>query len=198
MGGVGVRSIQNFHMDFRGWSDIAYSFVIDRDTLVVYEGRGWGVRPGSQSNYNTGTWSVCVMGSFNSHIPSEGLLDTIVALIRHGVDLGHLPRTLTGGHRDAPGQSTECPGSNLHGSIPAIRNLLASPDMSQPLQSWSRIAYQWAMSEGIYAAGNLDDVRETIDAQRTMTFLHRHHTRLGHGSGSGGIDFGTTVKLTKP
>nr|XP_054755599.1 peptidoglycan-recognition protein LB-like [Lytechinus pictus] len=35
-----MRSIQDFHMDVRGWDDIAYSFLVGEGSLV-YRGRGW-------------------------------------------------------------------------------------------------------------------------------------------------------------
>ena len=115
-------------MDVRGWADIAYNFVIDPRTLVVYEGRGWGVRPAAQRNYNNRTWAVAVMGDYRSLTPSRGLLGTVAALARHGHQLGFLPLTLTGGHRDAPGQVTTCPGDNLWAAIPEIRSRLALED----------------------------------------------------------------------
>lgn len=39
-----VRGTQRFHMDVRGWSDVAYSFLACPSCGRVYEGRGWGVR----------------------------------------------------------------------------------------------------------------------------------------------------------
>ena len=43
MGDDYMRAMQNFHMDGRGWSDIAYNF-IGCPHGVVYEGRGLRVR----------------------------------------------------------------------------------------------------------------------------------------------------------
>jgi hypothetical protein len=123
-GVVYMRAIQDYHMDVQGWSDIAYNFVVDPNSLVVYEGRGWGVRPGSQKSHNIGTWSVCVMGNYQTKQPTQGLLETIAGLINLGAGLGHIPLVLTGGHKDAPDQSTSCPGQNLHSQIPTIRTLL--------------------------------------------------------------------------
>ncbi len=44
-----VRRTQNFHMDGRGWSDIAYSFMISQSGNV-FEGRGWGRRTAAQGS----------------------------------------------------------------------------------------------------------------------------------------------------
>ena len=42
-----VRSIQNFHIDDRGWADIGYHFLVGENGKV-YEGRGWD-RQGAHS-----------------------------------------------------------------------------------------------------------------------------------------------------
>jgi hypothetical protein len=56
--------------------------------------------------------------------------------------------------------------------------------VSVPLQTWARPSYQWAIDNRIYTqALDLDVIRETIEAQRQMVFLHRYHGRLG-GAGS--------------
>src|SRR5215207_10115687 len=37
-GAAGMRSIQNFHMDTRGYADIGYSFVVDNADGTIFEG----------------------------------------------------------------------------------------------------------------------------------------------------------------
>jgi hypothetical protein len=135
-GAAYMRQMQNQHMapgwagTVNGGSDIAYNHVIDPATLTVYEGRGWGVAPGAQKDHNTGTWALCVMGDYSTTRPTPDLLALIVEVIRYGHSLGHLPLALTGGHRDAPGQATTCPGAHLHRAIPSLRETLTEePEM---------------------------------------------------------------------
>ena len=47
-----VRTIQNFHMDSRGWSDIAYNWLVN-DQGDIFEGRGWGIVGGATKNENS-------------------------------------------------------------------------------------------------------------------------------------------------
>lgn len=171
-GASSMRAIQNYHMDVRGWSDIAYNFVIDPHDLKVYEGRGWGVRPGAQKSHNTGTWAVCVMGHFNSQHPTQGLLDVIANLISVGADAGHIPRELTGGHRDAPNQNTTCPGDNLHARIHEIRELVK--DEMTPEQE--------AAVDAI-----VDFVNETDDTAHIYPFVKNLVVKRAYESGSGGL-----------
>jgi hypothetical protein len=58
-----VRSIQRFHMDSRGWSDIAYSYLVCIHG-AVFEGRGRGVRTAANGTNagNDGYHAVCFLG----------------------------------------------------------------------------------------------------------------------------------------
>ena len=57
-----IQQIQDFHMDVRGWSDIAYNYLlINSSRPRVFYGRGARVVPAAQANHNTNTVAVCVV-----------------------------------------------------------------------------------------------------------------------------------------
>lgn len=60
-----VRGIQNFHMDSRHWSDIAYSFLVTNPyrggASRAFVGRGLDTVPAAQLNHNTNTAAICVI-----------------------------------------------------------------------------------------------------------------------------------------
>jgi hypothetical protein len=57
-----VHGIQGFHMNVRGWSDIAYNYlVINSRRPRVFYGRGARVVPAAQAGHNTNTIAVCVV-----------------------------------------------------------------------------------------------------------------------------------------
>jgi hypothetical protein len=114
-----MREIQRFHMDTRGWSDIAYSFLVDDDG-TVFEGRGAGVAGGHTQGHNTISHAICAMGNYEAQIPGELLLSAIRRLGAAGRDRGWWPGRFTGGHRDASGASTACPGSNLYAQLSTL------------------------------------------------------------------------------
>src|SRR5690606_31099732 len=74
-----LRSIQAFHMDGRGWSDIAYNFVVDKFG-TVWEGRGGGIdRPviGAHAmGFNTGSVGVMVIGDYTQATPTAAALES--------------------------------------------------------------------------------------------------------------------------
>lgn len=124
-GASGVRAIQDFHMDVRGWSDIAYSFIIDRVSLAVYEGRGAGVLGGHTFGRNSVSHAICVMGNFDRTSVSDALVGRIAELVAHGHEQGWWPAMLTGGHRDV--RPTACPGDNLYVRIDEINRRAVDP-----------------------------------------------------------------------
>ena len=103
------RNIQNFHMDTRGWSDIAYNFLVDK-TGKIYEGRGWLTVGAHATGHNTSGVGVCFIGLSGDATPAA------LASIRDLYDAacGHAGRTLLKrGHGQLSQNSTDCPGHQL-------------------------------------------------------------------------------------
>ena len=128
----GVRACQRFHIETRDWNDVGYSFLVDTDG-TVYEGRGAGIAGAHTEGDNLRSHAVTAMGDFSRTRPPTAMLQAIVDLAAHGYRSGWWPPGLTGGHRDAPGAQTACPGGFLHEQIPhlnaAIAAQLAGDDM---------------------------------------------------------------------
>jgi hypothetical protein len=138
-----LRSIQAYHMDTNGWSDIAYNFVVDKFG-GIWEGRAGGIDRsviGAHSmGFNTNSVGVMVLGDFTSTAATAASLESVSKVIGwkfaiNGVDpnglvdftsLGsykypagttvNLPRVV--GHQDT--QLTDCPGS-IEGNLGSIR-----------------------------------------------------------------------------
>lgn len=110
-GEEGMRRCQDFHMDSRGWSDIAYSFCVDTNGRI-FEGRGAGVAGGHTKGRNSVSHAICAMINSEATRPTAAMIQSIAALAAHGVDRGWW-EGWTGGHRNAPGASTACPGKHL-------------------------------------------------------------------------------------
>lgn len=127
-----MRAMQDYHMG-KGWNDIAYNYVVDPDSLEVYEGRGAHVRPGAQYGYNRGTVAVCVMGDYRTK-PATDELYAVLALVMRALyqnDAG--PALFTGGHRDAPGQSTSCPAELDYRQVNALLEGTPPPTPPEPV-----------------------------------------------------------------
>lgn len=112
-----VRSIQRYHMDSNGWSDIAYNIVVCVHGYE-YEGRGKG--KGSAANgssaANAAWYAVCAMVGPGDTQPAA-LYDGVASATSRCRGWGAGDRVV--GHRDL--YSTACPGDALYNQIKAGR-----------------------------------------------------------------------------
>ena len=133
-----VRNIYLFHTRDREWSDIGYNFLVAPDG-TLFEGRSAGgqnvdgdnVRGAHFCGRNSGTMGVCLLGNYNSAVPTDTALATIVRVTSWKLDKEGLdPRAtnshpannnleVIAGHRN--GCATECPGENLYSRLASIR-----------------------------------------------------------------------------
>ena len=108
------RSIQDFHMDGRGWADIGYNFLVDHKGRI-YEGRGWLVVGAHAVGHNTSGIGVCVIGRDGADITAAAKR-SVRALYDEAVR--RKGRTLAKKcHSDV--NSTDCPGSVLRAWVHA-------------------------------------------------------------------------------
>jgi len=112
-----ARAIQNFHMDGRGWSDIAYHYLVFQPygslrRARVFQGRRVENVPAAQAGHNTGTIAICVVAA-----PGEPLRRNTRYAIEQLLKR-HPSVKVVGGHRDVV--STDCPGNVIYAQIPTI------------------------------------------------------------------------------
>ncbi len=133
-----VRNIYLFHTQDREWSDIGYNFLVAPDG-TLFEGRSAGsqnvvsdnIRGAHFCGRNSGTMGVCLLGNYNTAVPTDTALATIVRVTSWKLDKEGLDPMATdshptnnnlgviAGHRD--GCATECPGENLYARLESIR-----------------------------------------------------------------------------
>lgn len=116
-----VRGIQNFHMDVRKWSDIAYHYVVfqpdpNHSRATVFAGRDVHAVPAAQLGHNTGTLAVVVYGNFERDGVKAHTLDALAGILKQ-----HHKLVTVGGHRDVT--ATSCPGRHLYAKVGEIAKL---------------------------------------------------------------------------
>ncbi len=186
---VTLRSIHRFHFESRGWSDIAYNFLID-PAGVVYEGRwardhlpgelhageasdGRGVVGAHTLDHNTGSMGVCLLGTYTAAAPSDAAVRSLVSLLawrsaRSGIDpLGDDLFTngegITRAFPNLCGHRdlgvTSCPGGVTHAMLPSLRVKVAARLRS------GIVGYRILASDGVVSAfGEIDDVGDPARA----------------------------------
>lgn len=99
---------------------ISYTFLI---TPVgrIYEGHGIARQGAHTRNRNSISRAICLVGNYDLVPPTQAQLDVAAWLLREGKTRGWWTAArLTGGHRDAPGAATACPGRHAHALIAEI------------------------------------------------------------------------------
>lgn len=106
---------------------ISYTFAI---TPVgrIYEGHGIGRQGAHTGGRNSISRAICLIGNYDTARPTREQLDAVAWLLREGKTRGWWQQArLTGGHRDAPGASTACPGRHAHAAIAEINRRAEGP-----------------------------------------------------------------------
>uniref|UniRef100_A0AAR5PRB0 Peptidoglycan recognition protein family domain-containing protein n=1 Tax=Dendroctonus ponderosae TaxID=77166 RepID=A0AAR5PRB0_DENPD len=89
-----VRQIQTFHIESRGWFDIAYNFLVGGDG-AAYEGRGWTGEGAHTLYWNKNSIGIAFVGTFLTTAPPEIQILACQKLIDLGVKLGYIQQNYT-------------------------------------------------------------------------------------------------------
>lgn len=111
-----MRAIEDQHIR-QGWLTIGYSGVLFPSGRL-YWGRGPTALPAAQAGANSGTIAIALPGNMDFlKLTRRQKLRMITIAINFRVRRG-IRRV--GGHRDAPGHSTACPGKNIIAYLPTV------------------------------------------------------------------------------
>ncbi|HEY0882771.1 MAG TPA: N-acetylmuramoyl-L-alanine amidase [Archangium sp.] len=133
-----LRQTQAYHMDTRGYCDIAYNFLMSRDARV-WEGRGDGVLGGHTLNQNGGNMALCIIGTYTTDTLTPQQECAAAGWMawqssRHGITLD---RNNIKGHREWG--STECPGQRVFDRLGALVQQAATTcdGLEPPRPEWA-------------------------------------------------------------
>ncbi|MCT2587988.1 N-acetylmuramoyl-L-alanine amidase [Actinophytocola sp. S1-96] len=110
---------------------ISYTFAV-MPSGRVYEGHGVDRIGAHTGGRNSISRAIVLVGDFTRYALTEAQLRAVAALLQHGHAAGWWRRArLNGGHQQAPGASTACPGRYAMSAIPRINRLAAGPPVDQ-------------------------------------------------------------------
>lgn len=116
-----VRTLEDIG-ESRFGRGISYHFPITPAGLV-FEGVSIDRIGAAIANYNTPTANIVLVGNYDKATPPRPMLEAVDGLLRLGVEKGWWRRArLAGGHRDAPGAQTACPGRYAQALIDDINS----------------------------------------------------------------------------
>lgn len=144
-----IRGIQNFHMNTRGWSDIAYNFLVCPHGYT-FEGRGLNVinaANGTTVGNRTSHTICCLAGTGNPFTFDEklGLRETVLYIALNG---SAQKRCI--GHRDW--HSTDCPGDDryewVHGGMKLPQDPTPQPEPEPPTVEDDEMVIRYRVAGG--------------------------------------------------
>jgi hypothetical protein len=134
-----VRDIYIYHTQSNKWSDIGYNYLIAQNG-DIYKGRDPDA--GEQDNVlgahfcgqNAGTMGICLLGNYETAIPTAETWQSLETLVAFKLDkeqldpLQNYPHSFGNigsivGHRD--GCSTSCPGENTYSQLATLKQTIA-------------------------------------------------------------------------
>lgn len=135
-----LRAIQRYHVEGRGWNDLAYNVLVDKYGRA-WEGRGGGLTKAIAGGHawgetNKRVFGISLMGNYEEVQPPAVMIETMNQVIAwklalHGVnphgstwgsggqDGGSTSPPAISGHRDE--NATLCPGKYVYAKFPEIR-----------------------------------------------------------------------------
>ena len=117
-----IRSIQNYHMDNNGWSDIGYHFLIGTfhsGETVVYQGRPENVIGAHTGGANTNNVGVNLIGDYDVEQVNANGYKKMIHVLAWLCDEYNISSSQIYAHKDF--SNTLCPGENLYSLLPQIR-----------------------------------------------------------------------------
>lgn len=107
-----MRTMQDYHMDAKNWTNIGYNFVVGGDGNA-YEGCGWDIEGAHTFRYNKRSICIAFTGNFDEVTPPEKQIDAALCLISYGVNENKIANDFKlYGQSDL--RSTKSPGKMLY------------------------------------------------------------------------------------
>lgn len=125
---------ERYHVKTKGWRAPGYSFAIcyENGRATIYVLRDWGGVGAHTLGRNRVSHGVVLVGDWTAGKVPEPMVHALAWLILHGAELDHGPEEITGGHRNAPGAETACPGEAGMRALDKARELVAGSTPMPP------------------------------------------------------------------
>jgi N-acetylmuramoyl-L-alanine amidase-like protein len=159
------RSIQNFHMDGRGWIDTGQQLTNSRGGYVtegrhrsveILDGGTRHVQGANVGDHNSEVIGIENEGLYSTVNVTQKLWDSLVKLVAYIAQSYGISPDMIRGHRDF--NATECPGEVLYRRLPelkaAVRAALGTRTAEVPLRTWPLLK-PGANGEKVLAAQHL-------------------------------------------
>ena len=127
-----------YHIQTLGWQHVGYSALVvlfPRPMLLLGRINRVGAHTQGRNRVSAG---ICAAGNVTAGDVTDEAIAALAQALRIGQERGWWPGQFRGGHRDAPGATTACPGDPLYARIDDIN---AQAKSSRQTQRWKMLLY---------------------------------------------------------
>jgi hypothetical protein len=125
-----MRALENIGQQRFG-GGISYTFAV-MPSGRVYEGHGVDRQGAHTANRNSIARAIVLVGNYDTSPVTDAQQRAVAALLQHGQQAGWWRTArLNGGHQQAPGAQTACPGRHAMAVIPTINRAAAAPAQTE-------------------------------------------------------------------
>ena len=152
-----LRSWQAYHMDDRGWSDLAYQQIVDQDGNR-YQGRGLSVTSGANGDeFTNDVYGAVLLVLAPGEPPSAAMVRTVRTVItRHRAAFPNSRRIV--GHGQIRPGGTDCPGAMVQKYIDSGK--------FEPRPPWTPVVLRRRVTRALAEAEAAPDRTPGIEATR--------------------------------
>ncbi len=182
-----VRVLEQIGQDRFG-GGISYTFAVTPSGRV-FEGHGVDRQGAHTKGLNTTGRAIVLVGNYDTARPTPAQVAAVVELLHYGAaSRWWTTPALTGGHRDAPGAATACPGRFAHALLGDINRSAAAPREDPDMQLDDLIPDRyaenlrpltvadtlgWAAAHAAHARGHADRAHAAAILARDEAFTAR-------------------------
>lgn len=119
-----MRTLERIGQQRFGRLSYSHAYHIATRTFLEGQGNYIGAHTGGQ---NSSTHGIVLIGNYDAHLLPDYVEEDLADFVRFGASRNWWQPVILGGHRDAPGASTSCPGKHGMAMLRAAQSLLAKP-----------------------------------------------------------------------
>lgn len=113
-----IEHDRHVHVDHRGWGDIGYHYIIDRDGRL-WEGRSIEYQGAHVAGHNENNIGIMCLGNFDQQRPTDRQFDALVDTLRKLRARHNVPVSRIYTHQEL--SPSACPGTNLQPRMVELR-----------------------------------------------------------------------------
>ncbi len=214
-----VLSYWDYHVNTRGWADIGYNWLVDRNG-VLYKGRAWkseteeNVQGAHAAGANRNTAGLCYIGNYEVNIPAQtglDMLENMLAFLSNKYEINPLKKSylnsvgsvkdnITGHGLSGSTTTTACPGKNIISILGEIRKATFNKLVDTTATPQITVIAPTSEIDSVYLSKDIvikfSHEMDTASVESSFTIVPAHQGAINWSSGNRILTYSPVTNLT--